>query len=174
MARQPFKNGFTLIELIVTIAVAAILIGIAIPSFRNLIVSNRLNTISTEMVSAISFARSESVKRNSPIVLCRAASSTATACASGDEWTHWVILSGSDVIRRGEINSHNSTIRVSSDLTNDQVVFAGDGLARTGGNIINESEISICSTFGPSESIREVTFGAASRISTNRVTGTCS
>jgi type IV fimbrial biogenesis protein FimT len=89
-------------------------------------------------------------------------------------WSHWVILSGTDVIRRGELKNHNSTIRVSSDLTNDRVVFGGDGLARTGGNIVDESEFSICSTTGPSESIREITFGAASRISTNKVVGTCS
>ena len=168
-------KGFTLIELMVTIAVAAILVSIALPSFRNLIVSNRLNTLATEMVDAVSFARSESVKRNSPVVFCRAASATATVCDSGSFWAHWVILAGTDMIRRGEMNSHNSTIKVSSDLTSDEVVFGGDGLARSGGAIVSESgsEISICSTSGPSESIINVTFGAASRVSTNKVAGTC-
>jgi type IV fimbrial biogenesis protein FimT len=168
-------KGFTLIELMVTIAVAAILVGIAIPSFTNLIVSNRLNTIATEMVDAVSFARSESVKRNSPVVFCRVASATATACNTDTLWTHWAILSGTDVIRRGEVNSHNSTIEVSSDLTDDEVVFGGDGLARSGGVIVSESgsQISICSTSGPGESIRNVTFGAASRVSTYKIAGTC-
>jgi len=169
-------KGFTLIELMVTIAVAAILASIALPSFRNLIVSNRLNTIATEMVDAVSFARSESVKRNSPVVFCRAASATATVCDSGSSlWVHWVILSGADVIRRGEVNSHNSTIQVSSDLTANKVVFGGDGLARSGGEIVsdNGSTVSICSTSGPSESIRNVTFGAASRVSTYKIVGTC-
>jgi type IV fimbrial biogenesis protein FimT len=168
-------KGFTLIELMVTIAVAAILVSIALPSFRNLIVSNRLNTLATEMVDAVVFGRSESVKRNSPIVFCRVASATATACDSEILWTHWVILSGTNVIRRGEVNSHNSTIKVSSDLTDSKVVFGGDGLARSGGEIVSQSgsTISICSTSGPSESIRNVTFGAASRVSTNKDAGTC-
>lgn len=167
-------KGFTLIEVMVTIAVAAILVSIAVPSFRNLIVGNRLDTLSTELVDAISFARSESIKRNSPVVFCRVASSTTTVCATGSFWSHWAILSGTDVIRRGEVNSYNATVKVASDLTDDKVVFGGDGLARTGGNIINESIITVCSTSGPGESIRNVTFGAASRVSTIPVAGTCS
>jgi type IV fimbrial biogenesis protein FimT len=119
------------------------------------------------MVDAVSFARSESVKRNSSVVFCRVAST------SGSLWAHWAILAGTDAIRRGEASSHNSTIEVSSDLTDDEVVFGGDGLARTNGDIISESGIFICSKSGPGESIRNVTFGAASRVSTNRAAGTC-
>lgn len=169
------KSGkaFTLIELMVAIAVAAILVSIAGPSFRNLIVSNRLNTLATEMVDAIRLARSESVKRNNPVVFCRVANATATVCTAGNFWTHWVILAGTDAIHRGEVNSHNATIKVSSNLMGDEVAFWGDGLARTNGDIISESEIVICSTIGPGESIRKIVFGAASRISTRKVAGGC-
>lgn len=166
-------KGFTLIELMVTVVIMAILASIALPSFRNLIISNRLNTLSTEMVDAISFARSESIKRNRTIVLCRAATAGATSCTSGSPWANWVVLSGTDVLRQGEINSFNDSVRVSSGLTNDRVSFGGDGLARNGGSIItDEEEFTICATSGP-ESIRNVTFGAASRVSITRAAGTC-
>ena len=167
-------KGFTLIELMVAIAVTAILVALAVPSFRNLIVSSRLNGVASDMVDAVSFARSESIKRNSSIQLCRAATAAATTCAgaSGD-WVHWVVLSGANVLRRGELNTYGGSVEMTSTLTNDRVDFGGDALARTGGNLIAESEISVCSSSGPAESVRDVRFGAASRVSIFKVAGVC-
>ncbi len=167
-------KGFTLIELMVTIAVAAILVALALPSFRNLIVNSRLNGVASDMVDFVSFARSESIKRNSTIQLCRADNSAATTCAgSSGDWVNWVVLSGATVLRRGELNTYGGSMAMTSTLTNDRVDFGGDGLARTGGSLIAESEISTCSTDGPSESIRDVRFGAASRVSVVKVAGVC-
>ncbi|KAA0695342.1 prepilin-type N-terminal cleavage/methylation domain-containing protein [Halopseudomonas laoshanensis] len=167
-------KGFTLIELMVTIAVAAILIGIAVPSFRGLIISNRINTQATEIVDALSFARSESIKRNRSVVLCRAATAGATSCTSGSPWVNWVVLAGNEVLRQGTINTFNNSVRVTSTLTNNRVSFRGDGLARNGNAIITgEQRFTVCATSGP-EPIRRISFGAASRVSVTRLTGTCS
>lgn len=59
--------GFTLIELMVTIAVAAILLAVAVPSFRHLIISNRLTTAANDVVTALTVARSEAIKRNADV-----------------------------------------------------------------------------------------------------------
>lgn len=61
--------GFTLIELMVTITIAAILLGIAIPSFTSVISSNRLTTSANELVTALNLARSEAVKRGQQVVV---------------------------------------------------------------------------------------------------------
>lgn len=64
-----YNQGFTLIELMVTISIAAILLGIAIPSFTSTITSNRLTTNANELVTALNLARSEAIKRGQHVVV---------------------------------------------------------------------------------------------------------
>lgn len=56
-------RGFTLIELMITLVVAAALLGLAVPSFRTFLNSNRLTTASNDLHADIVFARSEALKR---------------------------------------------------------------------------------------------------------------
>lgn len=167
-------KGFTLIELMVALALAGILAALALPSFRNLIVSTRLDSAASDVTALINYARSESIKRNVNVRFCRASSATATACAgSSGNWQFWIVLGNSNVLRRGIFDIHNGDLQFTSNLTNDEVVFGGDGLARSGSNIVAESQFLICSVDGPAESVREVEFGAASRVSINKLAGVC-
>jgi type IV fimbrial biogenesis protein FimT len=61
--------GFSLIELMVALAVAAILISAAVPGFQHLIISSRLTTTANELVAALNMARSEAIKRNAAVNL---------------------------------------------------------------------------------------------------------
>lgn len=84
-----FSNrGFTLVELMVTIAVVAIVIGIAIPSFNLMIVNNRSVSIANEFSDTLSFARAQAVTRPARISIC--ASDTGTSCAG--DWTDGYIV----------------------------------------------------------------------------------
>ncbi|NEZ02729.1 prepilin-type N-terminal cleavage/methylation domain-containing protein [Wenzhouxiangella sp. XN201] len=60
-------GGFTIIELIVAIAVLAILLTIGVPSIQQLIKNNRVTAQTNELVSVINFARNESIRRNQSV-----------------------------------------------------------------------------------------------------------
>ena len=61
--------GFTIIELIVTLAIAAIVLGLVVPSFQNLIRSNQVSTETNALVSALQLARSEAVKLSEDVTV---------------------------------------------------------------------------------------------------------
>lgn len=85
--------GFTLIELMVTIAIVAILIALAFPSFEGSFRSNRLATTSNEIMGSIALARSEAVRTSRDSMLC--ASSDGATC--GDDWNQgWLIAVDED------------------------------------------------------------------------------
>ena len=69
--------GFTLLELMVTILVAAILLGIGVPNFREFQRNNAIIAAANDLVSATLAARAEAVKRQVPVTLCASANPTA-------------------------------------------------------------------------------------------------
>ncbi len=81
-------KGFTIIELVLTLIVASILIAIAVSSFRNTTRSNHLFVHVNSFVSAMQFARSEAIKRSTPVTLRRGrfVDSSGNFVDSGGSW----------------------------------------------------------------------------------------
>ncbi|HJW01959.1 MAG TPA: GspH/FimT family pseudopilin, partial [Azospira sp.] len=63
------SKGFSLIELMVTLSVLAIVLVIAAPSFGNFVLSQRVKTASFDVVASLSFARSEAIKQNGNVTI---------------------------------------------------------------------------------------------------------
>lgn len=97
-------HGFTLIELMVTLAVGIIILAIGIPSFMTMMSNNQATAYANDLVGAIRYARSEAVKRASDVAIC-ASNSDQTAC-SGTNWNNgWVVFTddnGNDQYDAGE------------------------------------------------------------------------
>lgn len=89
------QTGFTLIELMVAMAVATVVLTVAVPSFREFTRNNRLATQTNQMVTALNLARSEAVKRGVRVTLCTSADTSAEApsCSESGDWEQgWVVF----------------------------------------------------------------------------------
>jgi len=168
-------SGFTLLELMITILVGSVLLAMAIPSFREMSAGNRLTTQANDVVAALNLSRSEAIKRNTTVTFCRTATAADTSCVtSTGDWLNWIArTAGGTVIRKGSVSTFNSTLVLKSTLTNDQVSFGSDGLARTGGALVNNQTVTVCVSNVSVSNQRIVTLGAGSRLSTTSGAGGC-
>ena len=84
-------RGHTLVELMVVLLLLAILVAVAIPSFKGMIRSIRLASASNDMVAGLLAARSEAAKRRVRVALCK--SHDALQCATEGGWEQgWIVF----------------------------------------------------------------------------------
>lgn len=97
---KPDHDGFTLLELMVTIAISGILLSVAIPNFSQTIRNNRLTTNINKLFVSLNFARSEAIKRNHAVSVRK----------KGSYWeSGWIIFA--DINGNGERNIGDTLLR---------------------------------------------------------------
>ena len=100
-AGRGLARGFTLIELLIAIAITAILLRLAVPAFSDAFLSNKLATYSNSFVASALLARSEAIKRNAAVTLCRSAD--GLTCATSGTWQQgWIVTTGTAVVQARE------------------------------------------------------------------------
>jgi type IV fimbrial biogenesis protein FimT len=90
------EKGFTLIELMITVVVLAVLVAIAGPAFYDTIKRNEVRTQASQIVASLNLARSTAVRRNHPVTMCASSDSTSAlvpSCGAGVTWMDgWVVF----------------------------------------------------------------------------------
>lgn len=121
------SRGFTLVELLITIAVAAILLSIAYPSFTTVIRNNRLATTNNELLASVSLARMEAMRSRLGGGICTA-NEDATGCADSAEWgsNGWLVWVDSTAVPGFDQTVGDIAIKVGQPAPglNTQVDFA--------------------------------------------------
>jgi type IV fimbrial biogenesis protein FimT len=97
--------GFTLIELMVTLTLLAIILGLAVPGMQSLVTSYSVSTLANEFTSGLSYARGEAVNRNMCTTMCISANTTAANPTCSNALTNWnsgwIIVADPDCNGRG-------------------------------------------------------------------------
>lgn len=89
------NKGFTLIELMVTVSIVAIMASIAVPSYQSFVAQTRLTTQTNDLATALSQARSEAVKRGVRVTVCKTAdpADPSPTCTTSGGWQQgWLVF----------------------------------------------------------------------------------
>lgn len=172
-------SGFTLVELMVTLAIGAILAMMAIPSFGRLIVANRLTTTANALSDNIMGARLDAVKLNAPVQFCGSGGGSgdalANACA-GQAGAVYELPQGATVgtlERGGPALGHGILATGVVSLR-----FSGQGIGWQDGGVpgtpYNGTVAVVCTSQLGENNQRVLSMSAGSVVSVTVATGSCS
>ena len=93
-APRASSAGYTMTELVITMAIVAILAGIGIPSFKYVTTSNRIAAEINGLLGDLQFARSQAVKEGQSVTVCSSSNGTScTGAGAGTAWQHgWIVF----------------------------------------------------------------------------------
>lgn len=157
------RYGFTLVELILTIAISAVLMSLAVPGLQSFLRNNRAAALANELVLALNTARSEAVSRRGTVTVCTSANGTSCRGASDSDKTRWhkgwaVIFSPDNSVLRTQAAFANGT-----SLTSAAMSVAFDASGALAGSGIQTFTLTVDGCQGEQNRIVEV--GPTGRVS---------
>lgn len=121
------NSGFTLLELIITVAIVAIVVAIAIPSMTTFTQNDRLTTNINTLIGHLAYARSEAVKRSQQVSICVSNNSgdPAPSCTAGNWADGWIVYIDADA--DNSFTAGEEVIRVQQALDGDNTLTTAIG-----------------------------------------------
>lgn len=184
------QAGFTLIELMVGVAIMAVLLMVGVPSFQSAVASSRLTTSTNDVVSALALARTEAIRRGTRVTVCKSAN--ATACVTSGNWSQgWIIfidttrstanatVDSGEVILASQAATTGNIVMVGSTGVPNFVSFASDGQAKLMNGTSQAGTLRVCSTapaLSDARRARDIAITASGRVTTTTpasVAATC-
>ena len=172
-------KGFTLLELVVTVAIVALLAAIALPSFQTFVEGNRLTTSANLFLTMLNYARSEAIRRGGTVSVCAGNNNTCVCNANlgcNDNWKNGYLIF-SDTNSDCTIDAgQDQVLRVGDNITGDNKITGAGCFTFTpmGGITANNNQtVSICNATLTTNNIRNVQLSPTGQARITMATGGC-
>lgn len=173
--RRRRQSGFTLLELLVTFTIAAILIAIAIPSLTLFVQNSREDSEADSLLSSLAYARSEAVKRDADVLLC--SSSDGATCSGSSGWGNGWIVETTDAVPTvlqvmPQLDSGNTLTANFNGASVSELTFQPSGFvqAAAGSGVYLTTFFTLCDTRGATYA-RDVEVAATGGIQSSSTPG---
>ena len=153
-----------MIELLVVITIAAILAFFAVPDLTDFVRNNRSSADINDLLSSVTYARSEAVKLNSSVTVCQSSNGSSCEDSTGGWGAGWLVFE--DRNRDGVVDDSGDILRIANGIGNGRslsfsdtrIIYRGNGLATAGTN----QTFTLCDGRG-TEHVRGLIIGASGR-----------
>lgn len=97
-AMKARSAGFTLLEIMIVIALLAVLLGLAAPSFGEFIRNSRITGKANDLLAGLNLARTEAIKRRAPVTVCATSDAAASTpeCDADSDFSQWIVFVDDD------------------------------------------------------------------------------
>ena len=164
------SRGFTLVELLMVLCVAGVLLTFAVPSFSRIMSSSKLTAASNALLSSMYLARSEAIKRNGRVALCKTVD--GNSCTAGGGWEQgWIVFR--DTNNNGHRDSDESVIEWTQPLqamrvtgnapVSKYVSYVPTGRTRLIGGGFQAGTLTVCTRPGTSDEARQIILSSVGR-----------
>jgi type IV fimbrial biogenesis protein FimT len=164
-------RGFTFVEVLAAASILALLMAVGVPAFGSVLASVKLTSFSNALLFDLYLTRSEAIKRNARVVLCKSAE--GHACASGGGWEQGAIVFH-DVNNNGQREPEETIIhreqpfsgelRMSGNLNVARYVSYGpDGQSRLASGAFQAGTITLCRQSADATEARQIVINATGR-----------
>ena len=170
MTPRRLHQGFTLAEMLIAVALLAIGLAAAMPSFSRLVASQRLSAGANEIVGTLHYGKMEAVRVRGRVVACPTRG--GNNCDGGTNWSQAIVFvdtnrngsrDGNEVVgRRWDLQGNGLTLTQLTGTSPARIVFGAAGLARPGSAGAAMTNLRLCAGNLPNRSnLVEVTAGGA-------------
>ncbi|MEH8018705.1 GspH/FimT family pseudopilin [Rheinheimera muenzenbergensis] len=182
--QKAIETGFTLVELMVTVAVLSVVLTVAVPSFAALVQGNRLTGQVNQIVAALNLAKAEAVKLNRAVLFCHSSDATTCSEPANTGWQGWLVgiaqprpatgIVVGNIMAVGELHSDQIMILEAESIADSdgEIRFVPQGLVRDQGNVPLTSVLRVCLKFSGVMNIRDIGISSGGQVDVVNSTNT--